>query len=109
MPFTNGFMNTDELMEHFTDHAIEFGVSTPQAYLDLADAFLGGPVTKGTMECTRIVRWRGDRVRYNTVTEEFGVMTRQRVIITYFKPVPTIEHEFATNEEYFDNNCPPFR
>ena len=50
----------------------------------------------------------GDRVRYNTATDEYGVMTRQRVILTYFIADPAI-HGLASNLDYFEINCPPYR
>ena len=108
MALTNGFANVGRLMSHFYDHAQKLGVATPGEYLERAEQFIAGPISKGTMECRRAFTRPGDCVRYNTVTDEYGVMTRQRVILTYYIADPAI-HGHATNLEYFEVNCPPNR
>ena len=71
-------------------------------YLKLADEFCGGPKSPGSvLEC---VRKSGDLVRYSTQTEEFGVVSSQGFIRTYFKPV-SAAHGFASNLDYFNYNC----
>jgi hypothetical protein len=47
------------------------------------------------------VRGDGDIVRYNRVTEDFGIMTPGGSIRTYYKPDPRA-HGYATNQDYFD-------
>ncbi|MBI3635314.1 MAG: hypothetical protein HY216_03710 [Candidatus Rokubacteria bacterium] len=89
-------------MEKFAKHGAEFGVATPDEYLQLADTFLGGPLNPGTTwEC---VRENGDHLRYNTETEEFGVLRPDGVIKTYFKPDPA-DHRQSNNVEYFRKAC----
>ena len=51
-------------------------------YLTAADAFVGGPLPLGCLECLRV---DGDRVRYNPATDEFGVLdTNLNIIRTYW-------------------------
>jgi pyocin large subunit-like protein len=45
-------------------------------------------------------RTNGDIVRFNPVTNEFGVARADGVIRTYFKPDPAV-HGFPTNLDYF--------
>ncbi|WP_433894213.1 RHS repeat-associated core domain-containing protein [Streptomyces sp. CA-111067] len=47
------------------------------------------------------VRSNGDIVRYNRVTEDFGIMTPNGEIRTYYKPDPMV-HGYASNQDYFD-------
>ncbi|MER6684966.1 polymorphic toxin-type HINT domain-containing protein [Streptomyces olivaceoviridis] len=47
------------------------------------------------------VRANGDIVRYNRVTEDFGIMTPDGSIRTYYKPDPRV-HGYATNQDYFN-------
>ena len=103
MPFTKGFVSQSELTDHFDRHKDEFGVTTEQEYLALADTFCGGPLNTLLMfECTR--KRDGNILRYNTSTDEFGVRTPDNYIITYFK-VTRRMHRFKTNMEYIINQC----
>ncbi|MFE9399974.1 polymorphic toxin-type HINT domain-containing protein [Streptomyces flavidovirens] len=47
------------------------------------------------------VRANGDAVRYNRVTEDFGIMTPSGEIRTYYKPDPR-SHGYASNQDYFN-------
>lgn len=99
-PFTRGFLTTDELVHHFFEHRAEFGVPDACTYLLMADRFLGQSLGRA-LECTRR---NGDLVRYNPSTEEFGVLGRDRVIRTYFKPDPYWHCE-PDNLVYFQAEC----
>lgn len=103
MPFTSGF-DPAELPDHFTKHGAEFGAATAQIYEQMADIFFGGPTPATTHEC---VRSRGDVVRYDTGTDEFGVVDRNGIIRTYFKPDPRRHHK-PTNYDYFLAECQRF-
>ncbi len=72
MPFTNGFVDQASLMDHFSQHGWDFNAADEQEYQALADRFLGGSKAPGTDECTRFRN--GDIIRYNHLTEEFGVL-----------------------------------
>jgi filamentous hemagglutinin len=67
-------------------------------YQSKADTYLTGQRAQGVLEK---VRANGDIVRYNPATEEFGVVTKDGVIRTYYKPNPAIHGE-PTNLDYFN-------
>lgn len=102
MPYTLGFIDPVDLAQHFEDHGHEFGVEIEEEYEMLADEFLGGPRDSNTYECVR--KRDGARLRYNRVTDEFGVLTASGEILTYFKPDPRI-HKRPTNWDYFQSEC----
>lgn len=83
----------------------------------IADAFFVSPKPENVHEC---VRTRGDVLRFDPATQAYGVMDKNRVIRTYFKPIPCSEvpvgrrsamrqagrcHRFATNLDYFRSEC----
>lgn len=70
-------------------------------YEERADSFLAGPLGPTTLECTRP---NGRRCRYDTVTNEYGVLASDGYMVTYFKPNPA-KHPHPTNEDYFRANC----
>lgn len=108
MPFTQGFLDWALFDEHYTTHVLtqrEFGPVEPLAYLLMADAFCGGlldPLT--TIEC---LRSRGDRLRYNRITLEYGVLSVTGCIRTYYRPGVgrPLPSRFKDNEDYFQWNC----
>ena len=99
MPLTRGFRNPLELSEHFTKHGNWLGISDENAYAERADDFLGRPREPGVYEFRR--PWNNDLVRYDPVTEEFGVLDEDGYIKTYDKLDPA-RHGFRTNGEYFE-------
>jgi len=69
------------LQSHFEKHGAEFGYRTAEEYLQGARALVAGGEGVETFA-------RGaDTLYYRATTNEFGVMSRERVIRTYFKPV----------------------
>ena len=96
-----GSLRSTNLRQHHADHAADFGTPSESQYLKLADEFCGGPKSGSVLEC---VRKSGDLVRYSTQTEEFGVVSSQGFIRTYFKSV-SAAHGFAGNLDYFNYNC----
>ena len=100
MPLTRGFRARWLLNQHFDDHTQDFGAANEWAYEALADAFLGGPLGATVIECFR-TQFDGARVRYDYVSQEFGILDVNRYILTYFKPDPA-EHGHSTNRAYFD-------
>lgn len=97
---TNGF-DPDLLEEHFYRHRADFRVASPEAYEARADAFMGRPLAPPVLECER---GNGDILRYNEVTQEFGIMTAMGIVRTYFKPDPD-RHGMISNLEYFESGC----
>jgi len=69
-------------------------------YLTAADAFVGGPLPLGCLECLRV---DGDRVRYNPATDEFGVLdTNLNIIRTYW----VLQGTKSDNMLYYQAQCP---
>jgi len=102
VPYTNGFADAAALSDHFVKHGSDFGVATEADYLHLADCFLGGPASPTTLEHVRV---QGDVIRFDTATNEFGVLDDNRTIRTYFRPVPGVTHRRRTNLEYYQATC----
>jgi filamentous hemagglutinin len=89
-----------KLQDHFTRHGGDFGASTAAEYEQQAAGFLTGPRGAGVLEKVRPFP-NGDVVRYNPATEEFGVLSPNGTIRTYFKPDPAV-HGYPTNLDYFN-------
>lgn len=87
-----------KLKSHFEDHGEDFGAKTPEEYQQQADNFLTSPKKQGVLQKTRA---NGDIVRYNPKTEEFGVVSKDGAIRTYYEPDPSI-HGYPTNLDYFN-------
>ena len=101
MPYTSGFA-PNKLNGHFLLHGWEFGATSASNYQALADTFLGTPMNADTIECIRARE--NDKIRYNPVTNEFGVLRDSNIIRTYFKPTP-VWHGLPTNLDYFLQEC----
>ena len=100
-----------ELAIHHAKHGAQFPGITATDYENLADRFLGRPPTASMLECRRK---KGDMLRYDKTTEEFGVLSPAGIIRTYFKPVPCVSlplplrtncHGHPTNVDYFREEC----
>lgn len=111
MPYTNGFGHSMDLTSHFGDHVLlkkEFPhITTEAEYLYYADKFLGEPIDPTTtLWCQRKYKdgSLGDFVRYNQVTQEYGILRTDNVIRSYYIPNP-LEHGFPTNLDYFNWDC----
>jgi hypothetical protein len=100
--FTRGFASPYLLEDHFDSHRSDFDAASEEEYEDLADEFLGGRRRDSTLECKRTRN--GDVIRYDTATREFGIVSHDGIIKTYFKPNPAIHGE-PTNLEYFHKEC----
>lgn len=107
MPF-----DPQELSDHFNKHGREFSASTDKDYEAMADQFSTMPRHVKMLECKRI---QGDLVRYDTLTDEFVVVSRAGFIRTYFKAVPCSSlppraprlncHNEIDNQTYFRKEC----
>ena len=89
----------DRLDDHFERHGDDFGAQSAQEYERMADDFLTGPLRPGVQEKHRS---NGDVVRFDAQTDEFGVVSGDGVIRTYYKPDPAV-HGRTDNQEYFDD------
>ena len=83
MPYTLGFASAAHCQRHFLDHGRDFGAQSVIEYLEMADRFLGVAADAGIFECQRK---DGCILRYGKITGEFGILSRDRVIKTYFIP-----------------------
>lgn len=99
---TKGFASVRKKYNHFKRHGYEFGAKDADTYEQLADAFLAKPPTATMQICTRV---DGDIVRYDTATGEFGIMSVDSFIRTYFSRPNGTPAEFASNLRYFRNQC----
>jgi hypothetical protein len=94
----NACFDPSELGDHYYRHGADFGATTMAEYAQQADNFLGGAKTGQTLER---VRENGEIVRYNVITDEFGVIGPDGVIKSYFRPDPN-RHGYASNLDYFN-------
>lgn len=83
MPSTQGFQDGISRREHFGWHSIDFGARNSLDYEYMADRFLSVPRSATMFEC---FRGRGDKVRYDSRTNELGVLSKDGVIRTYYMP-----------------------
>lgn len=95
------FETKQDLLDHFSDHGHQFGVSIVEDYERLADTFMFGPRGPNVEEC---VRPQGGFARYDTVTQEYGTVDRRGFLNTYFIPDPAI-HGYRDNLTYFRVRC----
>lgn len=100
--YTLGFVDPVKLRRHHQKHGHKFGSPLEGQYEEWADAFVGGPKDLFTLECERSVS--GDIIRYNPITEEFGVRRSNGHIKTYFI-VELDEHPYGSNMEHFEGEC----
>ena len=92
------FASGDLLNEHFQDHRFDFDGETESEYEDLAASFLSNQNNTDILELTRPAN--DDIVRFNPETDEFGILSSDGHIVTYYKPDPRI-HGYPTNLDYF--------
>ena len=111
VPLTKGFADRETLLGHYRKHKADFGEPKAEVYELLADHFLGGSLRPGVLQCQRR---RGDVIRFDPNTDEFGIVTSSGIILTYFKPVPCVTisrtskircHKEPTNLVYFQKEC----
>jgi hypothetical protein len=92
------FADEAKLQDHFARHGGDFGATTASEYQSQADTFLTGPKDPGVLEKIRV---NGDIIRYNATTDEFGVISGNGNIKTYYKPDPAV-HGRNSNLDYFN-------
>lgn len=117
MKKTNGFSSPLLLRRHYAKHAHKFGIADIAEYERRADSFLGDAKLPHVLECKRK---RGDILRFNPHTEEYGVIDNAGIIRTYFRPAPCASipatlrvvvkqagecHEHTDNISYFRSEC----
>jgi len=109
---TLGF-DPGELEHHFQKHGGRLHVATKEEYEVRADEMFVIPRPSDVEEC---LRPDGDLIRFNRTTQEYGVIDVDRVIRTFFLPIPcrslSVEnrlpgrcHNERSNLAYFKRNC----
>jgi hypothetical protein len=83
------FVNGSRLTKHFKDHNGSFGFANEQEYLKAAKNFLEKAPTSTTQTFTSNTGWY---FRYDTATNEFGIINEFGGISTYFKPGPGLNY-----------------
>jgi pyocin large subunit-like protein len=98
----HGFRSSAHLSDHFKRHGAEFGISTEAEYAKAAASFLCRPKRATTIERQRS---KGDVVRFDPSTDEFGIVAADGTIRTYYKLIAGITHPEPTNMDYFNAAC----
>jgi len=90
------------LVQHYDRLRQEVGATDAVHYLALADRFLGGPIGPTVRECMR--RSDGATIRWDYVSQEFGILNASGYIVTYYIAMPKW-HGFPSNRTYFQYEC----
>ncbi|MEK7510081.1 MAG: peptidoglycan-binding protein [Patescibacteria group bacterium] len=85
------------LSQHFKDHGARLGVQSEVEYEWLGKMFMNRSAGGTLLTKTRA---NGDIIRFDTVTEHFGIKAADGRIKTFYKPDPAI-HGYPTNYDYF--------
>ena len=114
IPHTLGFPDRKRRREHWGTHHQDFARHMSVAkYEAMADRFLTRPLRPTMLPCTRPKGWM---LRYDQGTGEFGVLSSDGMIRSYFKPIPCCWmppafvdkrwcHEYPDNYSYFVAEC----
>jgi filamentous hemagglutinin len=95
------FRTVREYLGHCKRHLLEVGAKDCPDYEFRALDFLTRPPQPSLHECKRS---KGDIVRYDSTTDEFGIFSFDGFIRTYMKP--TIAwHKLPSNMDYFKHEC----
>lgn len=98
------FSTAQERALHFQKHGREFKAATEVEYEQMADAFMGQPMTITTREC---IRPQGiDRLRFNVANDHFGAAIVASTIIKtfYIVRLGTIKHH-GGKTAFFGYEC----
>ncbi|MBK9493743.1 MAG: hypothetical protein IPO08_04200 [Xanthomonadales bacterium] len=87
----------ENAFRHFKDHGADFGARNAVEYVRMAQDFLHNPPS-GVLSKTRV---NGDVVRFDPVTNAFGVMDKTGAPRTFYVPDPG-KHGYPTNLDYFN-------
>ncbi|MBA9087226.1 pyocin large subunit-like protein [Fontibacillus solani] len=94
--FTKG-NGKSTLTKHFNDHKKDFGYTTESQYLSGARNLLEKPPASTTES---FVSKGGTYFRYDTATNEFGMINQYGGISTYFKPTDGLKYWLDQIEKY---------
>ena len=94
---TVDFKNGTKLESHFIDHGSDFAFETADEYLTAARDFV---MKESTSTTQSFVSEGGTYFRYNTATNEFGIVNQYGGVSTYFKPANGLEYWLEQIEMY---------
>ena len=96
------FRSDGDRADHYKKHRAEFNppLADAEDYGRKADTFLSGPRGQYTLEHTR---QDGAVLRYNPLTDEFGIIGPDGHIRTYFRPTRGLRP--AESAQYFQKKC----
>lgn len=97
---TLSFRTLTKRSGHFQNHGADFGAITAEEYEGMASTFLENGLQVNCEEYTRL-RDKA-RIRFNALTEEFGILSFDGYIRTYYIPNPLVHGEI-TNYDYYCN------
>ena len=92
------FVKGKRLATHFSDHASEFGIDDVDDYVKAAEHFLTKTPTSTT---SSFVTESGTYFRYDSATNEFGIMNQYGGISTYFKPDAGLDYWIEQMNKYY--------
>ena len=98
---TKGFSDSSARLDHFKKHGGELLSRSDGDYERQADRFLGGSQRPSQHQCKRT---KGDLVRFDCTTDEFGVLSVAGYIRTYFRMNLSV-HNDPRNIRYFLDAC----
>ncbi len=75
--------NKNTLLDHFSRHGLQVNAPTKESYAAKAVKFAN---TIDRKNCESFVDIKGSTYKYNRVTNEFAIITKSGIVITYFKP-----------------------
>ena len=94
------FVYGRRLEKHFEDHGKAMGFTDSASYSKAASDFLTKEPTETTMS---FITEQGTYFRYDTQTNEFGIMNQYGGVSTYFKPDTGISYWFGQVNKYADS------
>ena len=89
-----GKNDTKTLQDHFNRHGAQVGTPTKESYAAHAVKFAN---TVNRQDCVSFVDAKGSTYKYNKKTNEFAVITKKGIVVTYFKP--TDGYSYYLNEK----------
>lgn len=95
------FRTIKEYLGHCKRHQVEVAAKDCPDYEMRALDFLTKPPQPSLHECKRS---KGDIVRYDAATDEFGIFSFDGFIRTYMKPT-VAWHKLPSNMHYFMQEC----
>ena len=75
--------NKNTLQDHFDRHGSQVGTPSKESYAAHAVKFAN---TVNRKDCVSFIDKRGSTYKYNKVTNEFAIITKKGIVVTYYKP-----------------------